>query len=239
MGLSNTEAPDAGFATSAATMVALALAIIATAATANAIMELRAARSDFGRARASYLLDGAHQLAALGVLNAKPFGRLAWRMSVDGAPVSVLAEAESQKLNVADAETLSGALLARLGVADAQALQTRLDRLVDERAPDAAIEGADAAPLWRSCARSIVSFYGQAAMPILAPAQAPKAGYTYGLIGETWRLRLASVDGWVDDRIVRFTGDALRPTATVERRFTRGGGGEAPCESLFAARPGT
>lgn len=236
MASSNGEPKDAGFATPAATLVALALGVIASAVTASSVMELRLARADLDRARADYALAGAQQEILLSILSARQEARLAWRQGAAAGEISVLAEPESQKVSLATGG-LDDATLAKLGVQDNAALRGRLATLATAGAPSLDIDRADDAPLWRACARSIVSPYGERKAIVPIKAAQPKSGPLSWRIGEVWRLRVASGDGWMDDRIVRFTGDLRHPAAVMERRLRRTSGREGACESLFVAGP--
>jgi hypothetical protein len=222
---------ESGFATPAAAAASLAIALMAAAVMTAGVSELRFARADLRRSQADYALAGAQTRAALSVLQAGNSGRLLW--SPTGA-AEALAEPEAAKLDLAHAVQLDDATLAKFGVSDAGPLRDRLAAL--GRADAAEIVGADAAPLWRACARSVISPYGSASKLQLATASSPAA--STGMqwrIGEVWRIRVVLAGGWVDDRVVRFTGDPNQPAAVVERRMTRGEQEGNRCDALFAA----
>ena len=226
---------EAGFATAAATIVSLALALIASAGVIAAVTELRLARTDLARERADYALAGAQQEAIAALLTARQEARLKWTQVSASGPISVLAEPQAAKLSLAAAATAGGGAFAHFALADAPHLASRLNALASADASDFQLADADAAPLWRACARSVVSPYGEAKSFTPVKAVAPIAGAVTWRIGETWRVRVSDKDGWFDDRIVRFTGDLAHPAAVVERRLGRTKGGTAACEALFAA----
>lgn len=229
----NTGAPDAGFATPAAVVVSLALALIASAVTLNSIMELRLARADLDRVTADYALAGAQQAAVLALLSAKQDAPLRWTQATTAGPVTVLAEPQAQKLTPVVAASLGGVILARFALADPAAVSGRL-RALPAYGSDFDVETADTAPLWRACARSMISPYGAGKTAGGFSPVAPAPGPIVWRIGETWRVRVAASNGWVDDRIVRFTGDASHPAAVVERRLRRTSQGESACDKVLA-----
>jgi hypothetical protein len=157
-------------------------------------------------------------------------GRLRW---IPQGTVEALAEPEAAKVDMAHAAQWDESTMVRLGVADAAQLRARLAALADSEA--AAIATADAAPTWRACARSLISPYGSASAPQSAKASSPSGASINWRIGEVWRIRVALANGWVDDRIVRFTGDLTHPAAVVGRRLMRGDAEGERCDALFAA----
>jgi hypothetical protein len=221
---------DDGFATPAAAAVSLALAIVAAAMTTAAVSELRFAHADLARTQDQYALDAAQTRAALGLIATTSRGRLRW-MLPEGA--EILAEPEADKLGLADAAKLDDETLARLGVTDPDRLRGRLADRGDADAAD--IGMADAAPLWRACARSVVSPLGSATKILYAPSAAPRSPGVDWRIGQVWRIRAALANGWVDDRIVRFTGNPLDPAAVIERKAGLGGQEKERCDGIFAA----
>jgi hypothetical protein len=218
--------PDDGFATPAAAAVSLALALVAAALTTAAVSELRSAHADLVRTQDDYALDAAQTRAALGLIATTSSGRLRWTLPDGG---EVLAEPEADKLDLADAAKLDDATLARLGVSDPDGLRRRLADLGGADAADVGL--ADAAPLWRACARSIVSPLGTATKILYAPAAMPSSSGVDWRIGQVWRIRTALAD----DRIVRFTGTPLDPAAVIERKVTQGGQETERCDGIFTA----
>ena len=237
------EGDDDGFATPAAVMVSLGVALVATAVTGEAIAQLRLARSDFARSQIESRLDGAQASAALAVISGGASTRMRWTIASNDGPVDVLAEPEAAKLSLSAAADIDDATLAKLAVADSGDLKVRLRELNPSRDADHELVSADASPVWRACARSLIAVHGAAARPPVLKARAPVQGALIWRIGEVWRVRVTwgpqSVHGlaerWVDDRIVRFTGDAEHPAAIVDRRFSRAGKGGDPCDAIFAS----
>ena len=134
--------------------------------------------------------------------------RLRWSLSALAGHVDVLAEPEAAKAGYAVAAELTDGELAKLGVADPTAFRARLN---GESSSDGVIpiQDLDAAALWQACAPSLISRYGQSETLALAAPQAPNARRFAWRAGNVWRIRVASPDGWSDDRLVRFTGDTL------------------------------
>lgn len=227
---------EEGFATSAATLISLALAIIAVAVTAAAIARLKAARADFQRARSENLLAGAQQSALLAVVAGGPAGRFRWTVFTDQGQVRALAEPEAAKASLASLVMLDDAAFARFGVADPRGLKGRLAQLSVAEAISGGIEAADPSLTWRSCSRSFVSAFGAGAELGVQPAKEPALATAVARTGEVWRVRVRDAAGWVDDRVVRFTGDGTNPAAVVERRFEKLNDEGVQCDSLFAGR---
>jgi predicted nucleic acid-binding protein len=228
--------PDSGFATPAATMVSLAIALIATAVTATTVSQLQLSRRDFSRARTEYALIGGQEIAALTALQNADNSRLRWPISSPTGPLQALAEPEASKLSPDAAASLADTDLAKLGITDPKTFRDHLRALAKaNRVTAQSLEDADTSALWRRCSRSVISPYGAAAKIQQIETKAPTAGELYSRAGETWRIRLTSPDGWADDRIVRFTGDELHPTAIIERRLFRRTAREDPCDAMIAA----
>ncbi len=214
-------------------MVSLGLALVASALTGLAVTDLKAAQSEAAKIRAEYQLDGLQERAGLTVVTDPKAVRLRWSLPTLSGSAEVLAEAEGAKLGLTGTVSLDTATLTKLGVSDARDLHRRLQTLAADRAVGLALENADASPVWRACARSVVSIYGSAkAAPKMAYA-APTPGAVIARSGEVWRIRVTS-GGWTDDRTVRFTGDPLHPAAVVERRLYRGNEMGDRCAALFA-----
>jgi hypothetical protein len=221
---------ESGFATPAAAAISLAIALMATAVTSAAVSELRLAHADLSRTEADYALAGIQTNVVLTLISTSSNGRLRW--SQPGA-AEILAEPEVLKLDPAHAAHVDEATLAKLGIADPDQLEARLAKLGDADTPSVA--GADVSPVWRACARSIVSPFGAASKLQLAKASSPTGSSLQWRIGEVWRIRVVLANGWVDDRIVRFTGDLNHPAAVVERQLARGHLEGDRCDALFAA----
>lgn len=228
-------AVESGFATPAAAVISLGLAVVASALTVLAITDLRRAKAEALKARAEYQLEGVHQRASLVAITEPKAVRLAWSIPTPRGPADVLAEAEGVKLGLKGEHAPGADVLSRLGVRDPSALRQRLLALSRQEAMGPALEAADEAPMWRACARSLISAFGVASVPPKLQASTPSQGVVISRIGEVWRIR-ATADGWADDRIVRLTGDPQRLAAVIERRVYRRPEGRDQCDALFAAR---
>ena len=238
MACSRPVSPQDGYATPAAVVISLALAIVATAVSARSIATLKLAQGDLDRTKAEYALAGAQQTAAAAFLAPGQTPSAQWSMNTDIGAVDVLAEPEAPKLSLAAAADLDGSILAKFRVTDPAALRARLKALAEAGDAAADLEDADAAPLWTACARSLISADGLATAPRTAPL--PAAGSTAqasGHLGEVWRIQVASSKGWVDDRTVRFAGDPLHPAATIRRRFSKGQKGVSQCDAMLRPNP--
>ncbi|MDB5438840.1 MAG: hypothetical protein JWM33_1267 [Caulobacteraceae bacterium] len=207
-----------GFATLAAAVLCLSLAMMAVALTEAASLDLRASRARFDQFQAQYALDGAHRIAVQALLEANPAGRFTFSLDGDGGPVEVVAEPEAPKLAAGDAAQLDDQLLDRMGVRDPGRLRQALAALADR--PDAnPISALDSAPAWQACAPSLISAFGRADQLTPMPLQSSPRSRFSARGGEVWRLRLTDSQGWTDERWVRFTADARRPAATIIRDF--------------------
>ena len=226
---------ESGFATPAAAVISLGLAVVASALTVLATTDLRRAKAEALKTRAEYQLDGVQQRASLIAITEPKATRLAWTISAPKGTADVLAEAEGVKLGLTDEHAPGADVLRRLGVQDPGALGQRLQTLSMQEALGPELEAADTAPQWRACARSLISAYGAANSPPKLQTTLPSQGEVITRIGEIWRIR-ATMDGWADDRIVRLTGDPARLAAVIERRFYRRSEGRDRCDTLFAAR---
>jgi hypothetical protein len=232
---SGAEFRDSGYATAAFAAASLAAALIATALVSRAGAELRAAEQAMTRERQGLLLDGALTKAAIAVMAEPGSPRLAWRAEIDGQAVDLLAEPEALKLETgAAADLLEPEDFARLGVADAERTRASLRAMSSVGSLDPqALRRAGGADGWAACAASLVSPFGSPTRTAGQKARPPKPGAVGWRVGELWRLRARSGDGWSDDRIVRFGGDGSRPAATVWRRFSRDAVTGYDCEELL------
>jgi hypothetical protein len=213
------QSSEAGWATAAAITVCLGLALGAAALSALASTELAGARRSLERLQAEFAFDDAQKTAALAVLKADQSTRLQWRLTIKAGGFEALAEPEAAKLSPEAAAALDEDAFARLGAADPRALRERLARVADH---DADLRDLDSSPVWSGCAASLVSPFGLARQLTPSPAARQPEELKLDLRpGEVWRLRIRGADGWTDDRLVRFTGDALRPVAVIRRTFTR------------------
>jgi hypothetical protein len=229
----DTDHPEAGYATPAALVIALTITTIAAGLLARSVSELRAARRDFNELRRQAVLDGGHLLAVAAIVSSQREGPYHWTIASEAGRLDIQAEEEMDKLTLAKAADLPEAVFADLGVADTAALR---DRLV-AAGPDAVAWDLDTAPRWRVCAPIVASPFGTRSDFLYVAPVEPGAGPlpTSWHIGEVWRVSIATPDGWRDNRIVRFTGDVLRPAATVTRRLYRTDltGEQQTCEDLI------
>lgn len=228
------EARDAGYATPAALVLALALSLVATAMVGRSVMLLRLARADVARAATAYVLDGAQLAAAATVVRAGEGGPYRWALPSDAGFVEALAEIETEKLSPSAGAGLPDAVFVAMGVADVAGLKARLAAVPGGAIADLA--SLDAAPLWRECAPSLISGLGLRTAAAPASPSEPQAHPENPdwRVGELWRVRVTTGAGWRDDRIVRFTGDARHPAAVVWRRLSRSDGGQGRCDAVLA-----
>jgi hypothetical protein len=225
--------PKRGFATLWATVTSLILAGTVAAIISYGTIANRAARADLERVQAEALLDGGHLMAALGVLENVAEGRLAWTETESGATFSILAEPETQKVGL-DAQPDGGiALAALLGASDPLAAQTYL-RSAYAAGDLPSIRAADPSARWKSCAPSVLSYWGLADTAALQPAVPPNRRGQRPRVGEVWRIVVA-IDGWRDERFVRLTDNPRDPAQLIKRNFGRlPAAEEEPCASLYA-----
>jgi len=225
---------DDGYATPAAVVFSLALSLVATAMLARSLTLLKQAEANFARTEAELGLDGAQLLAAAQIIRAGGVGPFRWQFSTSLGWIEARAEPEAAKVVPAAAGQGDGALFEKLGVRDVAALRSRLEASPDDLSLD--VEAQDEAPLWRLCAGTFISGRGAAQAPQAPQWEQPLPGKQTANwhVAELWRIRVRSDAGWVDDRIVRFTGDAQHPAATVQRRFSRNRGDWGRCDAVLA-----
>lgn len=228
---------DAGYATPAALVLCLALAMMAGATVTRSVVLLRQSRAQFDRTQTEYALAGAQLEAVASVVRSGVPGPFRWTASTDQGAVEVLAEREADKLTLEAASQLDNTVLARFGVQNPGALRAQLTAVAAEgaRVPD--VGAFDGAELWRICAARLISGFGRkAAFQYVAESEPANTSKTpLWRVGEEWRIRAMSTTGWRDDRIVRFTGDERHPVATVVRRVSRGDGEGGRCVELLQA----
>jgi hypothetical protein len=214
--------PDGGYASAAALVVSLAVAILAAGLVMRGVGMLKLARADFRRAQAEYALSGAQVLAVTRLLNGSGFGRLTWSVGgADTGGVTMLAEAEGAKLRLAAVADLDDKALAGLDPIDLAQARQRLTALDGTTATPDEITAVDAGPTWRACAASAISPWGGAQALKLGPTRAPDQEPGGARAGQVWRVRATTEDGWTDERIVRLIGRAEQPGAVIWRRFGR------------------
>jgi hypothetical protein len=226
---------DAGYATPTALVFTLALALVAAVLVQRSVSQLRLARTDLVRAQLEYALDGAQLSAAATVVRSGAGGPYRWPFSTDVGWVEAVAESESDKVGVAAAAQLDANVYRALGVEDVDALKGRLAAVGGGALLD--VGSLDTAPLWRTCAASLVSTFGTKTSITAPSVQQPHMGDLTPAwrVGEVWRLQVTTSTGWRDERIVRFTGDERHPAAVVLRQMSRGQGGQGQCDAVFAA----
>lgn len=236
MGCSPSARRNSGYATPAALVFALAIALIAMALINRSVGALRLARADMARTQAEYGLDGAHFAAAATIVRSREPGPFGWSLSTDVGWVEMVAEPEAGKLSFKMASELPDAVVASFGVADPAALKATMAQLEGGHLVTE-VADLDPAPLWRACAPRMISGRGQAQTFAYTPPAEPRTDRDLPnwRVGEVWRLRGTTATGWRDDRIVRFTGDARHPAAIVARRMVRSRVGEGTCAELLSA----
>ena len=224
---------ERGYATASAIAISMALAMVASAVTGLSAAELESARGGLARLASEAELEGAQNAAVTAVLSSGQSTRLRWSLPTGLGAVDVLAEPEALKTSYADAAKATDAQLARMGVGDPGPLRGRLAADVDPT-DITPTRDLDASTIWRICAPSRISRFGETKLGALGPAQTPDGRRFSWRAGDVWRIRVASSDGWSDDRLVRFSGDAIHPAAIVERRLSRQGTADRQCDTIFA-----
>lgn len=226
---------DAGFATPAALLLSLALALVGTAMIGRSVGLLKLTKADLDRTETDYALAGAQLEAAATVVRAGVPGPFHWTSSTDQGWVDIRAEREADKLSLATASTLAPAVLASFGATDPVAIQAKLAAAATADVAD--VSTMDRSSLWQACAARLMSSFGQSAgytfVPDVQPAIGDKPPQWH--VGETWRIRVTTSTGWRDDRLVRFTGNSNEPAATILRTVSKGDGEGGRCESLLQA----
>ena len=225
---------DAGYATVSAVVFSLALALIVSAMTARSLQLLTLARADLDRSHEQAALDGAQFEAAAEIVRSRIAGPYHWRFNGGDGLMDVVAEPEADKLTLRAASTLPDSALLGLGIIDIVDFRARVTSAAASPA-NLNIGDLDPAPSWRACGASVVSPLGQqqsfAFMPRQTPGDGPNPASWH--IGEAWRVHIATLDGWSDDRIVRFTGDAQRPAAVVVRVLKKDRDSGGACDELL------
>jgi hypothetical protein len=226
---------DRAYATPAAMVFSLALALIATVSVQRGATVLRLSRVDLQRRQMEYALDGAQLSAAATVIRSGAGGPYHWSLASDVGWLDALAERESDKVDLGHAAQLDDQIFQALGVSDIAELKVRLAAAAAR--PSADIASLDSAKLWRACAPSLISPFGGKAQLQPHDMQQPHMGDLTPAwrVAELWRMQVTTGTGWRDERIVRFTGDAVHPAAVVSRRLSRGNGGQGQCEAILAA----
>lgn len=225
----------AGFATPAAAVVCLAMATVMSALMLAAAATLRAERSNYHRVQVGYALDAAQSRAAIQILNGRQQGASRWADAGFSTQYEVVAEPELPKLALRRAAKLPDTDFQRWGIASPDRLRAILQQLA-AATPQSAhrLWMADPSSLWMMCARTAISPFG-AADELKPPAPGPNTGASAGHEDQIWRVRIASDDGWVDDRIIRFTGSPTRPIVVAGQWFGHGAQMGDACARLYAS----
>lgn len=229
-------AADDGYATPAAAIISLAIALVVTGVMARSVSELQLAKAALAKTQAEYAASAAVQLALISIATTSQPPPYRWTATSLGRNYRMLAEPERAKISPAAMADLDDASFTALGVSAPDVLRARLRSLT--LAPKLAwiADQADA-PLWRACAPSFTSVYGAASSlqpPVYKDPQAGSALPSFRA-GEVWRVEVIDPDGWRDERVVQLTGDSFTPAAVIDRRFTRTSEGLPTCEDLLGA----
>lgn len=214
----------------------LGLAMIVTAVLAASLVALKQSRLELERTRMDYALAGAQITAAASIIRSGGEGPFRWALATEAGWVEVLAEPEALKLSYDAAARLSDETIGRFQTTAPAAVKAAMAAAA-AAGDGQELRGFDSSTLWRDCAASMISPFGDAVSFTFAAPIEPKAetGPPAWRIGEAWRMRVTTTTGWRDERIVRFTGDARHPIATVRRRLTRGVEGESRCDAILQA----
>lgn len=234
MASSNPDARQDGYATAAATMIALSLSLVAAATVSAGVSSLGLARKELRRAQVEMTLNAAHGETISTLLTQASGSRLRWTVATDRGPVEILAERETLKLPLKDAASLGDEEFARLGVVDAERLRARLHALnAGGSAQALSLADLDTAAEWRACAASMISAYGRGATFAVQKLKTPSPTLTPSPPGDLWRVRASAGGLWFDERVVRLTGDAHHPAAIVDRRSGRSASGQIQCDEVI------
>jgi len=226
---------DDGYATPAAAVISVALAMVATAGVTRALAELRLARAELARTRTEYALSSAQNAAMLAIATSNQPPPYHWTLPSLGQAIDVVAEPERWKMSLPALAALDDASLTRLGATDPAALRNALGRSAAGEVEWVA--DADPGQAWKVCGPALASQFGAAAAPPALAYGDPMAGQKSGFwrAGEVWRIQVTEPDGWRDERIVRFTGNGLAPAAILGRRLSKGWKEGQTCEPTSAA----
>jgi hypothetical protein len=217
-------------------VLALALSLVAASLVGRSVGLIRLSRADLKLMQIEDVLSGAQLAAAAAVVRTQQPAPFSWAILTEIGPVDARAEPDKDKLTLAAGAALDDSVFEQLGVSSPAAVRAGLAAAAQS---GAMIDVADLDPsaLWRACGPRIISAYGAqqtltygtAVEPVPGPGPLPQSWR----VGEVWRISVTTRDGWRDERWVRFTGDATRPAATVERRIIHGEGDRGRCDSIF------
>jgi hypothetical protein len=228
-----------GYATPAAAVISFAIAVVVAAVTTRAAGELRLAKAEVASLQTDYALAGAQNAAMAVIATSSRPPPYHWTVPSLGQAVDVLAEPERDKLSLAAAAGLDDEALVWLG--SRQPAATR-DRLVAVQEAKRLVWIAEQSEdrRWEQCAASYVSPYGVGAQLSALSYGEPEPAQQPGRwrAGEVWRIQVTLPSGWRDERIVRFTGDGVRPAIVLGRRLIRVMKGQQTCEAQFEPASG-
>jgi hypothetical protein len=213
--------------------VSMGLAMVAAGLIVASVAELRRTRAELEKTKIEDALHEAQVRAVLVLLQNSASGRLSWNVDTDLGQARILAEPEYAKASFGKAAAADDKVLEQLGVEDPDELKFRLSQTAPTLGDQAWLVGLDSAVLWRACAPSLISRYGQGEALTLARASVPTSQGFSWRPGEVWRLR-ATLNGWADDRIVRLTGDDQSPAEIIERHMLHTQGEDDRCEAAFS-----
>lgn len=227
---------EAGYATPAAMVFALTLAIVGASMVVRSVELLQLSRNDFERVQIDYGLSGAQLSAAASVVRSTQDPPYRWTLGSGVGWLDIRAEPEQALLTLDAASSLPDGALTLFGVTDVTRLRARLSAQSGS-ASIVDVSRLDVAPLWRLCGPLLTSSHGGQTRFKHLIAQEPTVGSKLASwrVGEVWRITATTATGWRDERIVRFTGDAHHPAAVVVRRLTRGEIEGARCDAILAA----
>ena len=226
--------PDDGYATPAATVISAAISMVVVALMTRTLSDMHLAQSELTRAKVDYALSSAQNVAMLAIATSSQPPPYRWTIASLGQAYDVIAEPERAKMSPQAFATLSDAAVSAFAVQDVASLRVRLGSVMI--GPDLIwMADQDAAATWQSCAPAVVSPFGQATVLTPPSYVDPISGKQSGnwRAGEVWRIQVTEQDGWRDERVVRFTGNGLKPAAVLGRRVSRGWKGAQTCQSLF------
>jgi hypothetical protein len=229
---------DDGYATPAAAVISVAISLVVGALVARGLADLHLAQAELARTQVEYELGAAQNAAMLAIATSSQPPPYRWTLPSLGSAIGVVAEPERPKMSPQAFASLDDAALAPLDGGDPNALRARMSGLA--LGPSLAwIADQATSRTWRDCAPALVSVYGQASTLTPPNYGLPVSGRQAGFwrAGEVWRVEVTNPEGWRDERIVRFTGNGLKPVAILGRRLSRGWKGAQTCQNLFDGGP--
>jgi hypothetical protein len=227
---------DSGYATPAAAVICLAIALVVTGVIARSLSELRLAKAALSRTEAEYAMSAAMDAALMGIFTSDQPPPYRWVQAALGKAYEITAEPERAKLSPSAMADQDDETFAALGVSVADPVRDRL-RLFTLGQHLVWISDQADTEGWRRCAATFASPYGAGTSVIIPIYRSPNMGAQSARprAGEVWRIQARDPDGWQEERVVRFTGDGLNPAAVIDRRFVRASKGQRKCEDLLGA----